>query len=68
MHQVHNMRVTLVTMALNNLGAGSIIAGVVLPTVRGSVDEFSDIAAWILLGMCLFGLAQLLAGRLRNEV
>ena len=45
MHQVHNMRVTLVTMALNNLGVGSIVAGVVFSTVRGSVNEFSDIAA-----------------------
>ena len=68
MHKIHNTRITLVTMALNNLGVGSIVAGVVFPTVRGSVDEFSDIAAWILLGICLFSLAQLVAGRLRDEV
>jgi len=40
MHTIHNARITLLATALNNLGAGSIIAGIVAPVVNGRVGDF----------------------------
>jgi hypothetical protein len=65
MHTVHNARVQLLATALNNLGVGAIIAGIVAPLVNGKVGDPRYIVGWLVLGADLVWLAQVWLGRLR---
>jgi hypothetical protein len=65
MHTIHNARVSLLATALNNIGVGAILAGIVAPVINGTVGNPAHIAAWLLLGASLIGLAQGVLGRLR---
>jgi hypothetical protein len=65
-HTVHNARVQLLATALNNLGVGSIMAGIVAPVVAGTVGDFVHITTWVILGADLIALAQMVLGRLRT--
>jgi hypothetical protein len=59
---IHNERINLLATALNNLGVGSIIAGLVAPIVN---SHFSiGVAVWSSVGIGLICLAQLILGRL----
>ena len=62
---IHNARVNLFATALNNLGVGAIIAGIVAPLVDGRVGDWPHIAAWVIFGADLLWLAQVWLGRLR---
>ena len=61
----HNERVKLFATALNNLGVGAIIAGIVAPMVNGTVGDPAHIGAWCAVGADLIALAQVWLGRLR---
>jgi hypothetical protein len=50
----------------NNLGVGAIIAGIVAPTVNGSLAGAGHVVAWVVIGAELIAAAQLLLGRLRT--
>jgi hypothetical protein len=62
---IHNARITLLATAMNNLGVGAIIAGVVAPVVAARADDLPHIAAWFMLGADLIAGAQALLGKLR---
>jgi len=62
---IYNARVQLGAAALNNLGIGAIMAGIVGPAVNGTVDV-GHIIWWFILGVDLIALAQTLLGRLRT--
>jgi len=62
---VHNARITLLATALNNLGVGAILAGIVAPLVNGTVGDFAHIASWVALGIDVIALAQVTLGRLK---
>ena len=66
MHVIWNARIQLLATALNNLGMGTIIAGVVAPTVSGRIGDFVHVGAWVILGTDLIALAQAVLGRLRT--
>jgi hypothetical protein len=36
MHAIHNARIQLLATALNNLGVGAILAGVIVPSINGT--------------------------------
>jgi hypothetical protein len=61
----HNERVKLFATALNNLGVGAIIAGVVVPTVSGRVGDLIHVGLWLVFGVDLVLVAQMCLGRLR---
>lgn len=61
---VHNARITLLATALNNLGVGAILAGLVAPLVNGTVGDLAHIVGWVVLGADLIVLAQFQLGRL----
>ena len=65
MHTIHNARVQLLAAALNNLGVGAVIAGIVAPRVDGRVGDASHIGAWLVFGADLIAMAQVVLGRLR---
>jgi hypothetical protein len=65
MSLIHNARITLLATALNNLGIGAIIAGILAPVVAGTVGDFAHIGTWLMLGVDLIAMAQVLLGRLR---
>jgi hypothetical protein len=65
MHAIHNARIQLLATALNNLGVGATIAGVVAPMANGTVGDLAHIAAWFALGADLVAMAQAVLGRLR---
>lgn len=65
MHAIHNARVQLLATALNNLGVGAVLAGVIAPTINGNVGDAAHIVAWLVLGADLIALAQIMLGRLR---
>jgi hypothetical protein len=65
MSLVHNERIKLLASALNNLGVGAILAGVVAPLVSGTFGGPGRVIAWIVMGADLIALAQLVLGRLR---
>jgi hypothetical protein len=67
MHAVHNARVQLFATALNNLGVGAILAGIVAPLVNRTVGDPRYIAAWLIFGADLLWLAQVWLGRLRTR-
>ena len=54
----------LLATAFNNLGVGAILAGVIVPTVNGTVADLSHIAAWVALGVSLIAYAQIWLERL----
>ena len=66
MHTVHNARVTLMATALNNLGVGAIMAGIVAPLVNGTVGGLVHVTPWVILGINLIAMAQFTLGRLRT--
>lgn len=41
----------LLATAFNNLGVGSILAGVIAPVVNGSYGDAAHIAFWVALGV-----------------
>jgi hypothetical protein len=59
------MRLQLLATALNNLGVGAVLAGVIAPTINGTVGDAAHIVAWLVLGADLIALAQIMLGRLR---
>jgi hypothetical protein len=63
MHTIHNARVTLAATALNNLGVGAIMAGIVAPLVNGTVGGLAHVTPW---GVNLIAMAQVSLGRLRT--
>ncbi len=65
MYTIHNARTQMMATAVNNLGVGAILAGIVSPTVNGMVGNGSQIVLWCLLGADLIALAQLILERLR---
>jgi len=66
MHTVHNARVQMVATALNNLGVGAIMAGIVGPLVNGNLADLAHITLWLILGGDLLALAQTTLGGLRS--
>lgn len=65
MHAIHNARINLLATALNNLGIGAILAGVIVPAINGTVGDVAHIVAWVVFGADLIALAQITLGRLR---
>lgn len=67
MHAMHNARMQLLATALNNLGVGAILAGVVVPTVNASTPAANAVhlVRWIVAGVNLLALAQFCLRRLR---
>ena len=65
MSLIHNERIKLLASALNNLGIGAIIAGIVAPMVNGTLADFAHLATWLMLGGDLIVMAQVVLGRLQ---
>jgi hypothetical protein len=65
MHTIHNARIQLLATALNNLGVGCVLAGIVAPLVNGTVGDLAHIGAWFAFGADLAVMAQVVLGRLR---
>jgi fucose permease len=61
---IHTEQTKLLATAFNNLGVGAILAGVIVPTVNGTVADVAHIAAWVALGISLIAYAQVWLGRL----
>jgi hypothetical protein len=61
----HNERVKLLATALNNLGVGAILAGLVAPMVRGEINSLGSVLVWGAIGVNCIVQAQLWLGRLR---
>jgi fucose permease len=61
---MHTERTKLLATAFNNLGVGAILAGVIVPTVNGTVADLDHITSWVALGVCLIAYAQVWLGRL----
>jgi hypothetical protein len=66
MSLLHNERTKLLATALNNLGVGAIMAGIVAPVVNGMLGDPAHIAGWLMLGFDLIAMAQFVLGRLRE--
>jgi hypothetical protein len=62
---VHNARITLLATTLNNVGVGAVIAGIVVPMVRGEINGLESIVTWMLVGIQFIAAAQVALGRLR---
>jgi hypothetical protein len=65
MHTVHNARIQLLATALNNVGVGAMLAGVIVPAINGTVSDWPHIAIWLAFGADLIAIAQTWLGRLR---
>jgi hypothetical protein len=65
MHTVHNARVQLLATALNNVGVGAVIAGIVAPIVKGSIGGLAAVSPWLILSLDVMIMAQIVLGRLR---
>ena len=63
---IQNARVQLLATALNNMGVGAILAGVIVPSVSGSTPAANalHIVIWLMVGVNLVALAQSVLGRL----
>jgi hypothetical protein len=61
---IRNERVKLLASAFNNLGVGAILAGVIAPSVHGTVADAAHIAIWLVAGADLIWLGQIWLGRL----
>jgi len=66
MHTVHNARIQLLATGLNNLGVAAIVAGIIAPTVNGTIGNFTHIGLWVIFGAELAAMAQIVLGRLRT--
>jgi hypothetical protein len=64
---VHNARITLLATAFNNLGVGATIAGIVAPTLSGTLGGFGHVIAWLAIGAQSIVTAQLLLGKPRTS-
>jgi hypothetical protein len=63
---IRTERIKLFATALNNLGVGSIIAGIVTPMVRGDINALASVLVWgVAVGLNLIFQAQAWLGRLR---
>jgi len=62
---IYNARISLLATALNNIGVGSIIAGIAAPLVKGEINGLMSVGIWLVIGIDFIGQAQLLLGRLR---
>jgi hypothetical protein len=60
MNTVYNVRIQLLATALNNLGVGAVLAGVVVPSVSGSTPAANAVhlVIWLMVGVNLVALAQ----------
>jgi hypothetical protein len=65
LNTVHNARIQLIATAINNVGVGSILAGIVAPVVNGTIGDWHHILTWCTLGADLIAMAQIVLGRLR---
>ena len=61
---IHTEQTKLLATAFNNLGVGAILAGVIVPTVNGTVADLGHVTAWVALGVSLIAYAQVWLGRL----
>jgi hypothetical protein len=61
---IHIEQTKLLATAFNNLGVGAILAGVIVPTVNGTVADLAHIVAWVALGISLIAYAQVWLRRL----
>ncbi|MBV8521283.1 MAG: hypothetical protein JOY71_03985 [Acetobacteraceae bacterium] len=66
MHLAHNERIKLLAAALNNLGVGAILAGVVAPLASGTFGGPARVIAWLVFGADLMAMAHYTLGRLRE--
>ena len=66
MHTIHNARIQLLATALNNLGVGAILAGIIAPIINDTVADWHHIIGWLMFGADLPWLAQVWLGRLRT--
>jgi hypothetical protein len=48
---VHNERIKLLATAMNNLAVGAIISGIVVPLVRGNIDNLWSAFVWTGVGL-----------------
>jgi hypothetical protein len=62
---IRNERIKLLATALNNLGIGAIITGIIAPFVHNELGSGWSVAGWFAGGALCIGAAQLLLGRLR---
>lgn len=67
MTKVHNSRIQLLATALNNLGVGAILAGVIVPSVDAAAPpaNVTHLLVRVVFGVILMAVTQLLLGRLR---
>jgi hypothetical protein len=61
---IRTERIKMFATALNNLGVGSIIAGIVVPFVHNELHSGWAVAGWLAGGALCIGAAQWLLGRL----
>ncbi len=66
MHPVHNAQIQLLATASNNLGVGALIAGIIAPSVTGTVGDLTHIVLWLILGADLIAVAQFILGGLHE--
>lgn len=66
MNTVHNERVKLAATALNNIGVGAVLAGIIGPMVRGDINHVASAIVWLIIGVDFMALAHGLLGRLRS--
>ena len=62
---IHNERIKLLATALNNLGIGAIIAGIVAPMVQGTVGGWLSFVVWFATGIAFISGAWVVLGRIR---
>ncbi|MGD0109226.1 MAG: hypothetical protein ABSC06_35090 [Rhodopila sp.] len=63
--QIHNERTKLLATALNNIGVGAILAGIVTPMIRGDINAVASFVVWLVIGLDFLWLAYIVLGRLR---
>jgi hypothetical protein len=61
---IRTERIKLFATALNNIGVGSIVAGIFAPMISGAAGGLAHFVAWSATGLLFIGLAQLTLGRL----
>jgi hypothetical protein len=62
---IPNARTQLLATAFNNLGVGAMIAGVLAPSINGTIADLPHVVVWAVFGVDLIWLAQVWLGRLR---
>ena len=65
MHAIHSACIQLLATAFNSLGVGATLAGVVMPTMNGTVGDIAHISAWLAFGADSMAIAQIMLGRHR---